>query len=149
MGAHRVPPLCRETQSLGQQMLKAPLGINGLRIHILPMHTTRNNGNEKRLQKCVIATLHHQALRQRRCKDCVYGGFREVCVFSRQYVFVHIIFQAIRVCAYTKRNKFIFFKQYVFVHTMKEISFSISSNTCLCISYTERSKLVSMTNLCW
>ena len=29
-GAPEVPPLCRETQSLGQQMLKAPLGINGL-----------------------------------------------------------------------------------------------------------------------
>ena len=30
-GAHEVPPLCRETQSLGQQMLNAPFGINGLR----------------------------------------------------------------------------------------------------------------------
>ena len=30
-GAPEVPPLCRETQSLGQQMLNAPLGINGLR----------------------------------------------------------------------------------------------------------------------
>ena len=29
-GAPEVPPLCRETQSLGQQMLKGPLGINGL-----------------------------------------------------------------------------------------------------------------------
>ena len=28
-GAPEVPPLCRETQSLGQQMLNAPLGING------------------------------------------------------------------------------------------------------------------------
>ena len=26
-----MPPLCRETQSLGQQMLNAPVGINGLR----------------------------------------------------------------------------------------------------------------------
>ena len=26
-----MPPLCRETQSLGQQMLMEPLGINGLR----------------------------------------------------------------------------------------------------------------------
>ena len=32
MGAHRVPPLCRETQSLGQQMLNAPFGINGLTL---------------------------------------------------------------------------------------------------------------------
>ena len=31
MGAPRVPPLCRETQSLGQQMLNAPVGINGLK----------------------------------------------------------------------------------------------------------------------
>ena len=30
MGAPEVPPLCRETQSLGQQMLNAPFGINGL-----------------------------------------------------------------------------------------------------------------------
>ena len=29
-GASEVPPLCRETQSLGQQMLNAPVGINGL-----------------------------------------------------------------------------------------------------------------------
>ena len=29
-GAPGVPPLCRETQSLGQQMLNAPVGINGL-----------------------------------------------------------------------------------------------------------------------
>ena len=29
-GPPEVPPLCRETQSLGQQMLKEPLGINGL-----------------------------------------------------------------------------------------------------------------------
>ena len=31
MGAPEVPPLCRETQSLGQQMLNAPVGINGIR----------------------------------------------------------------------------------------------------------------------
>ena len=29
-GAPEVPPLCREMQSLGQQMLNAPLGINGI-----------------------------------------------------------------------------------------------------------------------
>ena len=29
-GAPEVPPLCQETPSLGQQMLKEPLGINGL-----------------------------------------------------------------------------------------------------------------------
>ena len=29
-GAPAVPPLCRETQSLGQQMLDATVGINGL-----------------------------------------------------------------------------------------------------------------------
>ena len=28
--APEAPPLCRETQSLGQQMLNAPVGINGL-----------------------------------------------------------------------------------------------------------------------
>ena len=31
-----MPPLCRETQSLGQQMLNAPVGINGL-ILICPV----------------------------------------------------------------------------------------------------------------
>ena len=29
-GAPEVPPLCRKTQSLGQQMLNASVGINGL-----------------------------------------------------------------------------------------------------------------------
>ena len=29
-GAPSVPPLCQETQSLGQQMLNATVGINGL-----------------------------------------------------------------------------------------------------------------------
>ena len=32
-GAPEVPSLCGETQSLGQQMLNAPFGINGLRRH--------------------------------------------------------------------------------------------------------------------
>ena len=31
-GAPEVPPLCRETQSFGQQMLNATVGINGLTI---------------------------------------------------------------------------------------------------------------------
>ena len=31
-GAPEVPPLCRETQSLRQQMLNVPVGINGLNI---------------------------------------------------------------------------------------------------------------------
>ena len=34
MGAPEVPPLCRETQSLGQQMLNAPFGINGLTAYL-------------------------------------------------------------------------------------------------------------------
>ena len=33
-----VTPLCRETQSLGQQMLNAPVGINGL-ISIMQLKT--------------------------------------------------------------------------------------------------------------
>ena len=32
-GAPEVSPLCRETQSLGQQMLNARVGINGICIH--------------------------------------------------------------------------------------------------------------------
>ena len=39
-GAPEVPPLCRETQSLGQQMLNAPFGINGL---ILVLQHQRGN----------------------------------------------------------------------------------------------------------
>ena len=31
-----MPPLCQETQSLGQQMLKEPLGINGLNKNTHP-----------------------------------------------------------------------------------------------------------------
>ena len=34
-GAPAVPPLCRETQSLGQQILNAPVGINGLTVDAL------------------------------------------------------------------------------------------------------------------
>ena len=46
MGAPEVPPLCRETQSLGQQMLKEPLGINGLIEHRISgenMNTRQTN----------------------------------------------------------------------------------------------------------
>ena len=35
MGAPEVPPLCRETQSLGQQMLNAPVGINELNRELI------------------------------------------------------------------------------------------------------------------
>ena len=38
-GAPEVPPLCRETQSLGQQMLNAPVGINGIYRYALPIST--------------------------------------------------------------------------------------------------------------
>ena len=34
-GAPEAPPLCRETQSLGQQMLNAPFGISGLTVIII------------------------------------------------------------------------------------------------------------------
>ena len=43
-GAPEVPPLCRETQSLGQQMLKEPLGINGLRRCSISKDRTRKFG---------------------------------------------------------------------------------------------------------
>ena len=38
-GAPEVPPLCRETQSLGQQMLNAPLGITGLIAQLVEHET--------------------------------------------------------------------------------------------------------------
>ena len=41
-GAPEVPPLCRETQSLGQQMLNAPVGINGLTDLICSNNYERN-----------------------------------------------------------------------------------------------------------
>ena len=37
MRAPRVPPLCRETQSLGQQMLNATVGKNGLKAPLKPL----------------------------------------------------------------------------------------------------------------
>ena len=40
-GAPEVPPLCRETQSLGQQMLNAPVGINGLKNLLKPSDVPR------------------------------------------------------------------------------------------------------------
>ena len=45
MGAPEVPPLCRETQSLGQQMLNAPFGINGLNNDRFPIPTTGTSGD--------------------------------------------------------------------------------------------------------
>ena len=35
-GAPEVPPICREAQSLGQQMLNAPFGINGIIPNVPP-----------------------------------------------------------------------------------------------------------------
>ena len=46
MGAPRVPPLCREAQFLGQQMLKEPLGINGLIIGMFRSSGTRSGQSE-------------------------------------------------------------------------------------------------------
>ena len=43
-GAPEVPPLCRETQSLGQQMLNAPLGINGLMLVDVRVFKARTEG---------------------------------------------------------------------------------------------------------
>ena len=43
-GAPEVPPLCRETQSLGQQMLKGPLGINGLNKVLYRIRPPRSSG---------------------------------------------------------------------------------------------------------
>ena len=44
-------PLCRETQSLGQQMLNAPLGINGLKN---TNHTAPIFEGEKQLNQISI-----------------------------------------------------------------------------------------------
>ena len=55
-GAPEVTPLCRETQSLGQQMLNAKVGINGLRrIHVA------------RKMQGAMQNAIHQA--HTRCKD--------------------------------------------------------------------------------
>ena len=43
-GAPEAPPLCRETQSLGQQMLNATVGINGLMGCRKPVSTLSNDG---------------------------------------------------------------------------------------------------------
>jgi len=40
-GTPAVPPLCRETQSLGQQMLNATVGINGLNLLVLNTRPAR------------------------------------------------------------------------------------------------------------
>ena len=40
-GAPEMPPLCQETQSLGQQMWNAPFGINGLTL----LHARRRENN--------------------------------------------------------------------------------------------------------
>ena len=45
-GAPEVPPLCRETQSLGQQLLNATVGINGFCVNIF-CHTPARLGNNR------------------------------------------------------------------------------------------------------
>ena len=52
-GAPAVPPLCRETQSLGQQMLNATVGINGLtRFGNISLRTGNKFGYSRGLTSC-------------------------------------------------------------------------------------------------
>ena len=57
-GAPEVPPLCRETQSLGQQMLNTPFGVNGLNgAERIPNYAPfdANDTNERRYAKeCLV-----------------------------------------------------------------------------------------------
>ena len=46
-----MPPLCRETQSLGQQMLNAPVGINGLTNYFSGCTSTQPE-NDPFIRKC-------------------------------------------------------------------------------------------------
>ena len=46
-GGPEAPPLCRETQSLGQQMLNAPVGMNGLKHSSIAVTRYRCNPLKK------------------------------------------------------------------------------------------------------
>ena len=52
-----MPPLCRETQSLGQQMLKEPLGINGL-ISAGPYFAASGRYTNNHISRSVRPTCH-------------------------------------------------------------------------------------------
>ena len=56
-----MPPLCRETQSLGQQMLNAPVGINGLREADPKLVSNRYKSGSSSLGRKVITKLKHVA----------------------------------------------------------------------------------------
>ena len=56
-GAPRVPPLCRETQSLGQQMLNAPVGINGLTSKCMALDYFIMHGLPYRIEWIYLITV--------------------------------------------------------------------------------------------
>ena len=83
-----MPPLCRETQSLGQQMLNAPVGINGL-ILICPVGVFLMAAN---VFGCCVSVFM--------CLDAV-SAF--LCDEARFYVYVYediYVYTYIYVCMY-------------------------------------------------
>ena len=46
VGAPEGPPICRETQSLGQQMLNTPVGIKGLTRHMFQIISNKTKWQE-------------------------------------------------------------------------------------------------------
>ena len=64
-GAPEVPPLCRETQSLGQPMLNAPLGINGLRCSPSDIKTDTVCLQPRHCEKYINQLLISQTLHNR------------------------------------------------------------------------------------
>ena len=65
-GAPEVPPLCRETQSLGQQMLNAPVDINGLTHGYLSEGVLENRNHcytdENNITEYINILIHYRML---------------------------------------------------------------------------------------
>ena len=68
-GAPEVPALCRETQSLGQQMLNAPVGINGLyngHTHACANAKLRQ-ANATDNEKCIASVMQVEYISEDEC----------------------------------------------------------------------------------
>ena len=84
-----MPPLCRETQSLGQQMFNAPFGINGLRqltqIHLVVASEASEGAkpsSHKISKKLICAYAHVWEAVWTRNQNPISRNSKELC-FAR------------------------------------------------------------------
>ena len=88
-GAPAVPPLCRETQSLGQQMLNATVGINGLN-----WMAAKVSNNFYYFKRRIVYLLKLE--RKKIIVFLVYkiSSFKEISIFWRKLVEIHFFFSS-------------------------------------------------------